>query len=173
MNQEIENLLQTISNVLHANSENIQNNDYMLALNALMQVYNLLQHEEPDEEEDPIQQYLCTSNVPQENRITYAMFFILNRASTANIIGCSGCDIMLCQNECKLSYSEIKHELVPALQAEGFDVNLSYTEDNQFNEEHFNNDGLLVEWEECNSTSSYMTHKLEGFPKTTDEYHRF
>jgi hypothetical protein len=131
------------------------------------------EEESDDEEEEPIHQYLCMSNVPQENRINHAMSFIVNRATDSNILGCGGVDIMLCQNECKLSYSEIKNEIVHRLQGEGFDVKLYYTEDNQFDEEHFDN-CLCVNWKINNTPPlSNMRLKIERFPKTTDEYHQF
>ena len=128
-----------------------------------------------DDEES--EQDQVVPNIYPENRIPFVMSFILNKASQINNIFYNSFEYPTNNTSLNggvsLTYSEIKNELVPALQAEGFDVKLFYTEDNQFDEQHFDNI-VDIEWNEHNvPPSTYMRHKIEQFPKTTDEYHQF
>ena len=125
-----------------------------------------------DNNEEYTVRKLCMRNITHEDRITHAINFIFDEARGWRTLPCqSYMAIGICKNECKLTHSEIKNEVVPFLQSQGFDVWLNYTEDFKFDEEHFDN-SLYVIW------SGMIKHrnlpnpnKSEEFPKDTDYYH--
>lgn len=132
--------------------------------------------ESDNEEEEEIETrppYLCVRHVLPENRISHAKSFVFKWVRKHHEYGLGGTDFMLDNAEGKLTYTEIKTQLIPLLQSDGFDVSLYYTIDNQFDEEHFDG-SFCVNWEENNvPPSDYMLHKIERFSKTTAEYHSF
>ena len=127
--------------------------------------------------EDEKHPFLCMNAIPIENSISYARDYILTWARTVNNeFGSSGIDILLV----KLTYDEIQRELVPLLQALGFDVYMYYTAE-------FDNDVLSVTWSEWSEGSVSQPLFLERYVepfcvphsgvwlynKTTEEYHIF
>ena len=118
---------------------------------------------------------LCLRRVLPENRITHAKAHILEWVRRDNELGCSAIDMFFCfcNTECKLTYIEVKNELVPVLQSDGFDVYLYYTVDNQFDEAHFDNAFSVLWKHDHNAPIDRMLHKIQRFHKTTTEYHTF
>lgn len=112
---------------------------------------------------------LCMRKIKQENRTNVAIDYIFNQARGWRTLQ-SYMIIPFCPKY-KLTHSEIKNEVVPFLQSQGFDVWLNYIEDFKFDEDHFDN-SLYVIW------SGWIKHrnlpnpnKSEEFSKDTDYYH--
>ena len=56
----------------------------------------------------------------RNNGLDYAINFIMKEAGLDYLEGTGGTPIIMCQNECKLTYEEIKEEIVSPLQSRYF-----------------------------------------------------
>ena len=107
----------------------------------------------------------------QENRINVAIEYIFDEAKGWRTLPNQSYMIIPFCPKTELTYSEIKNEIVPFFQSQGFDIWLNYTEDFQFDEEHFAN-SLYVIWSAGIKLKNHPdSNKIQEFPKFTDYYH--
>lgn len=166
-------LLRDINDIIFNNKTKFSEGEYLTLQNKLKGLYDEIYNDEEENNIDAIDfSLLCLREIPPHLRISHTVSFCLERVENESELGGKCVDIFLCQSECKLTYTELKDELIPLLQSKGLHVRIYYKIENEFTEDSFDHCfGLHWGEESCDAPMNNMINKIEDFPKTTSDYY--